>query len=243
MPRSKTTTRKRVVKNKVDKGNGISKPTNVREKAKVVPALVQVETRLRNRQIIVVQPTTLDAFSVTWRPNPTNGPTQVGFRLAIRATFSEPVDQARIGFAQYTRDRLSIAAGTDPGNVQFKTTRFELDRYDATYEIGDVASDGVFQFADNPGYTQIFGLDGTSDLHYTFGAYWIIRLDGAEVLNTSAYPLFGTAVGTGLRGFTPSNARTARYNLVLGDWNNAGPLIRQWPALPPAYPVPAVTDP
>lgn len=164
----------------------------------------------------------------------------------MTATFSAPVDPGRIVYRQYTRDRLSIAAGTDPGNRQFTTTRFELDRYTVGDEDGDVSQDGILTFQDNPGYTLNFLLDGTTDLHYTFGAYWLVSLDGVQVLDTSAHELYATASGThGLlpRTFVPPAAHTANYDLAINNWANPGALMQQWAALPLHYPVPLVVDP
>jgi hypothetical protein len=244
MTRIKTTGKRSVMRNKVTQPSKIGKESR---KRKQTPGLDKgkdvVVLRVLRRRPPPVPPPVLQSFAVSWRPHPNNAAGYVCFRLVVTATFSQPVDPARIGYQQYTRDRFSITAGTDPGNLQFTTTRFELDHYSVQDEEGDVSVDGILLFRDNPGYTLAFGLDGTTDLHYTFGAWWHVTLDGAVVLDTSARPLFGTTAGTHFRNTVPPGVRRATYDLALSVWNNAPPLTEQWPALPIAYPVPLVVDP
>ena len=202
-----------------------------------------VNVRVLRKRAEKPPPPTLVAFEVRWQPHPGNAPGYVSLRLEPTATFSEPVAQDRITYAQYTRDQFSIAAGTDPGNLQFTTTHFTLDAYSVDNEAGDVATSGVLTFQDNPGYTPNYLLDATTDLHYTFGAHWRITLDGAVVLDTSAHPLFATASGAHPRAFVPPVVHTANYDLAQDNWTNAPPLATQWAAPPHPYPMPQVNDP
>ena len=224
----------------------VSKSLDIQNKPQFKASLKKQElptTRVLRKRAEPKPVGNLTAFSVTWAPHSSAGQNVVRFSLVVQATFSAPVPHDDIEFAQYTRDRCSIANGTIPlQEIRFTTTQFSKDDYDTQHDEGDVASTGIFVITDNPGYDATYQIDATTDIHYTFGAWWLIRLRGTVVLDTRHVPLFGTVVGAHPRTFTPGAAVTMDYDLTHDLWPNFAPLVQQFPGLG-NYPVPQAVDP
>jgi hypothetical protein len=177
----------------------------------------------------------LASLTVSWKPFK-NTANEVSFHIVTTAKLTQPSNQ-ELKIIQYIQDGLSIAGGTNPGNLVYCMTEFKEDENESGQNDQSEAS-----YDDKPGYDKKHGLQADTNLKYVFGAYWKVML--GDTLLTETTTLFGSvtgAYGGGGRTFTPNGEVVAAWDATNEVWRNVGSLSEDFPGWAP-YPEPKIRD-
>lgn len=169
---------------------------------------------------------------MTWAPAKQTA-TEVSFHIVTEARLNKSTFE-EFKIVQKFCDGLSIRAGTDPGDLQYKMTIFKMDKDESV-----PASPSSCVYDDKPGYDSTHGLAADTDLMYVFGARWEVLLGKTKVAVTT--PLFGCVTGADHRVYSPSAPVVATWDQATEAWNNQGALAGAFPAWS-IYPVPATDN-